>query len=205
MRLQNKKFHRPPAKTGYKKTVARAFADKRGMAATEFALILPILSMIFFGMLEVSDAMMANRRVAHAANSLVDLVAQETMVTPDDVDDIIVGVRDMLDPTASSTLNISLVSVIVDPSDPDKIIVDWSRNEEGNEPYTEGQAYTKLGDDEIVHASASLVVVEMSYSYVTSLTSKVLGPSFQFDRIVSRWPRQSARVDLCDPSVETCS
>ena len=173
-------------------------ADKSGMAATEFALILPILSMIFFGMLETSDAMMASRRVANAANSLVDLVGQETQITKDEVDDAVLGVKRMLEPTDSSSIAINIVSVIRDPDDPDSVIVHWSRDDRGGTPYRVGEAYTKLKDGANVHSGASLLVVEMKYTYVSGLTNKVIGNSFRFNKTVARWPRQSARVKLCE-------
>ncbi len=174
--------------------------DKSGMAATEFAMILPIMGVIFFGMLEASDALMMNRRVANAANSLVDMIGQEAEVTSAEVDDVMVGVTKMLEPTNASTVVMKVVSVIVDPSDPDKIIVDWSRDNQGGVPYAKNQEYTMLDDGTIVHPSASLVVVEMDYTYVSGLTNKVLNSPFHFERIVSRWPRQSAKVVLCGSS-----
>lgn len=185
---------------GLRDRLTRARADKSGMAATEFAMILPIMGVIFFGMLEASDALMANRRVANAANSLVDLIGQEAEITPAEVDDVMVGVTNMLEPTNASTVVMKVVSVIVDPNDPDRIIVDWSRDNEGGTPYAAGQEYTVLDDATIVHPSASLVVVEMDYTYVSGLTNKVFNSPFQFERIVSRWPRQGAKVVLCGSS-----
>lgn len=182
------------------RSVAAAANDRVGMAATEFALILPIMGVIFFGMLEASDALMMNRRVANAANSLVDLIGQEAEITAPEIDDVMVGVTKMLDPTSASTVDMKVTSVIVDPNNPGNIIVDWSRDNHGATPYAKASTYTKLDDSTIVHASASLVVVEMDYTYVSGLTNKVLSSPFNFSRVVSRWPRQSAKVILCGSS-----
>lgn len=179
---------------------AQSLDARSGMAATEFAMILPLMGVMFFGMLEASDALMANRRVANAANSLVDLVGQEAEITPAEVDDVMVGVTNMLEPTNASTVVMKIVSVIVDPNDPNRIIVDWSRDNAGGTPYSVGQEYTILDDGTIVHPSASLVVVEMDYTYVSGLTNKVFDSPFHFERIVSRWPRRGAKVILCGSS-----
>lgn len=187
------------ALSGFASTPALGLRDRSGMAGTEFAMILPIMILMFFGMLEVSDAMMANRRVANAANTLADLAAQETEVSTSEIDDIMTGVQDMLEPTAGSTVVMKLMSVIRDPSDPNKLVVDWSRDNSGGTPYAAGAAYSGI-DTEIVPQSASLVVVEMEFDYDSGLTHKVLGVPIQFDRTVSRWPRKSAKVTLCGSS-----
>lgn len=183
----------------------KSLCDRSGMAATEFAMILPIMLLMFFGMLEVSDAMMANRRVANAANTLADLVAQETEVSTTDVNDIMLGVQDMLEPTAGSTVIMKIISVSHDPLNANKLLVDWSRDNLGNTPYASGVVYTGINKD-IVPASASLIVVEMEFDYVSGLSHKVLGVPIQFTRTVSRWPRQSTSVTLCGNSpLPACS
>lgn len=181
----------------------RAFSDLRGViidrsgiAATEFAMLLPIMALIFFGMLEASDAMMTNRRVANAANSLVDLVGQETEVTSAQVESIFTGVQRMLEPTDSSTLSMSLASVTRDPEDESKVIVEWSLDDMGEQPYAEGSEFTKLTDDTILLEGVSLIVAELEYEYDSGLTSKVVGSPITFRKISTRWPRKSPSVVL---------
>lgn len=186
--------------------------DESGMAATEFALILPILTTIFFGMLEVSDAMMANRRVVNAANALVDLVGQEKEVTTQEVEEIFQGVMNMLGPNADSSASLRLVSVTIDPDDNERVIVEWSREwsvDEGGQyaastPYPVDAEYYKLDDISIIQSGVSLVVSELTYSHESGLTSWVLGSPITFDRTATRWPRRSTRVKLCTPDGSTC-
>lgn len=182
---------------------------KEGMAATEFAFILPIMVLLFFGMLEISDALMTNRRVANAANTLVDLVGQETEVTADELDDIFVGVTRMLEPHGASQLAGKIISISRPPSDPNQIIVDWSIDNEGGEPYAAGATYDKLQDDAVLHEGISLVVAELSYEYYSGLTGKVIGSPITFEKTVARWPRKSSKVVLCeesdaDPDIPEC-
>lgn len=180
---------------------ARAGAtDQSGLAATEFALILPIITVVFFGMLETSDAMMANRRLINAANSLVDLIGQEAEISAAQVDDVMVGVTRMLEPTTNSSLVMKVTSVVQNASKPSQIDVVWSRDNKKATPYAAGTKFTKLDDGTIVHKGASLIVVEVEYNYSSGLTNKVLGSTFNFKHMVSRWPRQTAQVVLCGPS-----
>ncbi|MBI1364745.1 MAG: hypothetical protein GC153_02145 [Alphaproteobacteria bacterium] len=202
-------MHMPIMKASWVRKTARVLRNgvrsRTGLAATEFALILPIMTLTFFGMLEASDALMENRRVANAANALADLVSQETEVTTSDIDNVMEGVTVMLEPTANSTIDMRISSVYVDPGDPNRLLVDWSRDNNGGTPYASGVVYDKI-DASLVSPSASLIVVEMYFDYVSSLTHKVIPAPVRFDRIVTRWPRQSAKVILCGSSpLPACS
>ncbi len=56
----------------------RRFAgDNSGIAAVEFALILPIMLMLYLGLVELSKGMRAAQRVDLVAHSLADLTAQQ--------------------------------------------------------------------------------------------------------------------------------
>jgi Flp pilus assembly pilin Flp len=62
------------------RTVARPFGrfrrDEGGIAAVEFALIVPIMMLMFLGAVEMSWAVSADRRVSQVAGSAGDLVAR---------------------------------------------------------------------------------------------------------------------------------
>ena len=51
-------------------------ADCRGIAATEFAVIVPIMLVLFFGTVEFSSGVAVNRKVTLIARALSDLTAQ---------------------------------------------------------------------------------------------------------------------------------
>jgi Flp pilus assembly protein TadG len=50
--------------------------DRSGVAATEFAIILPIMLVLFFGTLELSNGVAADRKVTLVARTLSDLTSQ---------------------------------------------------------------------------------------------------------------------------------
>ncbi|HPE31702.1 MAG TPA: pilus assembly protein [Parvularculaceae bacterium] len=181
----------------------RAAACREGLAATEFALLSPILVIMFFGVLEASDAMTINRRVALASNTLADLVAQSEEVTGTDIDNLIEGVLEILEPNDTSVVSIKITSVIADADgDP---VVHWSRDQSGAEPYGEGTDFTKLTDPDVLSTSGSLIVVEMSYPYTPQITHRVLGGPITFTRETIRWPRLAPRVQMCDSPGVNCT
>src|SRR5579871_1572756 len=61
---------------------------KGGLAAIEFALILPFMALLYFGSIEVSLLISADRKVSQTASSLADLVARVDTINPSGVSDV---------------------------------------------------------------------------------------------------------------------
>jgi Flp pilus assembly protein TadG len=61
--------------------LSRFWRDRRGVSAVEFALIAPVLVIFYCGMAELTQAMMAQRRVSNIASSIGDVVAQNAQLT----------------------------------------------------------------------------------------------------------------------------
>jgi TadE-like protein len=184
-------------------TVRGLTSCKRGMAATEFALLLPVMFTLFFGMLETSDVATENRRVAISVNTISDLAAQSTQLTYDDVTNLIDGALEILDPDPSATVNVNLISVISDPNNGP--VIHWSRDELGAQPYTPGDQYTKLADDNVLSALGSLIVVEITYPYSPPFTSYFVSSPVVFTKTSIRWPRLVSKVQLCDNNGANCT
>ncbi len=167
-----------------------------GLAATEFALLLPVLVILFFGLVEASNAMTVNRKVAISSNTLADLAAQSDELRISEMDDLFEGVMTIVEPNDPTGLQLTLVSVILD--DDDDPIVHWSRDHTGATPYAQGASYTNLSDDDVVSDIGSIIVVEMTYTYTPSLTGHFISSPIVFNRQSIRWPRLTNRVQLCD-------
>lgn len=190
-------FAKLQPKAGSHGALASFARARSGLAAVEFALVLPIMVLLFFGMLEASDLFTVNRRLANAANSLVDLAAHEPTITHAQLDDIIFGVTRILEPTDTSTVEMRVIS-IVKGSDVDALpTVHWSRDQDGGEPYTGGSTYDGLDDNLSLNANSSLLVVEVEYTYNSELSGRVFTIPFEFEHKSKRWPRKSSRVQLC--------
>jgi Flp pilus assembly protein TadG len=179
----------------------RFAVDQRGIAATEFALILPIMVATFFGMLEASDLFTVNRRLSNAANSLADLAAHEPTVTVAQLNDMMTGVTRILEPTDASTVVMRVVSVQKGPNASDPVKVHWSRDKSGGTPYAADSTYAGLEDSTVLSANSSLLVVEIEYTYDSGYSGRVFNFPFEFEHKSKRWPRKSAKVQLCTSHV----
>lgn len=185
------------------KLVQHAIQCRKGTAATEFALLMPVLIFLFFGLVEASDAMTVNRKVAISGNTMADLTAQSTQLTRTDIDNLLTGVITILEPSDTTNLQINIVSVVLDTGNP---VVHWSHDSQGNEPYVAGAPFTGLQDDTVLNPNTSLIVVEVSYPYTSDLSHFVIKSPLTFTRTSVRWPRLSSRVQLCtDPAYTNCT
>ena len=164
-----------------------------GMAATEFALLLPVLVALLFGVVEGADALTANRRAALAANTLADLTAQETEILESDADDLFAGVAEIIgDDLAAMTIR--LVSVVDDGGG--NPVVHWSWDSAGAHPYAQNAPYTSLPNAALLDPTASVIVAEVSYPYTPPISQHFIS-SVTLEKIASRWTPPSVRVQLC--------
>lgn len=140
-----------------KAPVRRALADERGVSAVEFALILPVLVMLYLGCVEVSQALTVDRKVTTAAATVGDLVAQESKLCDAKMNNIFVATDSILTPYNSTPLKV-VVSYVKITSDGNE--VQWSKA-----LHTSAHAVGSELDipDEV--AISELVVAEVEYAY----------------------------------------
>lgn len=181
----------------------RLLADAQGIAAVEFAMIVPLMVTLFFGIVEFSQAMASNRKVNYAATMLVDLVSQEQFLSEDDINGIYTAVEQVLEPYGIDNPTMWVTSITIDEDD--KPIVDWSLKKDLSEPFARGSEFTALsedeldlsGDDALITEGSSLIVAYIQYPFTSSLAN-VMIETITFENHATRWPRRSSNVVYCD-------
>lgn len=106
------------------KAARRRLAGRGGSVAIEAAIIIPILFMMFFGMVEMGQAFTAKRRVQGVASATADLVAQSSSVSTADLVDIASIASQLMLPYSSTRLALKITSVAEDASS--NITAQWS-------------------------------------------------------------------------------
>ncbi len=175
-----------------------------GIAAVEFSLILPIIVLLFFGMLEAADALTVSRRVSNAANAVVDLVGQAEKITPNEVESIFTGAQNMIGDVDGTQVEMTLTSVTRNPAAPEEIIVEWSVDEKGEAPYAPGDVFTSVEDEAILVSGVSLLVADVTYTYDTGISKRILGSPLVFEKRANRWPRIATNVRQCPNDNPDC-
>ena len=126
--------------------LARLGGDARGVAAVEFAMIVPIMFFLFAGTIEFSQALTVDRRVTQAASSTADLIARapNSGMTADQVDRDLRIIEQLIAPYDLSRLYVKVISVIAQgtPGNPSALnyVVDWSRDNLAGTPHVRGDS-----------------------------------------------------------------
>jgi len=176
---------------------------RKGLAATEFALVVPVMLLFLYLGLEGTEYSSADDRVKQAADTLVDIVAKQPQISATEIDDLFIGVENVIQPIDIRELDMIIVSVVPSPSGGPPIVA-WSRsNNPGSPvPYTPGSVYNGLENGAILQNNFSLLVSEVNYNHKSGLTGQYIGETIEFNIKKVRAPRRSVRVELCDLNPE---
>ncbi|MFI4974389.1 MAG: TadE/TadG family type IV pilus assembly protein [Caulobacterales bacterium] len=182
--------------SGPRETLAKALrrlrADRGGVAAVEFALIAPVLMLMYFGVAELTLAMMAQRQAAHAASSIGDLVAQSASTTQAEVTEIFAIGDAIVEPFPTTPLQMRVTSISADANG--DTTVAWSQAS-GMAAFTKNQTISVPAN--IVSANQSVIRSDTSYTF-TSPVSYVLPYPIAFNTTYYLHPRLSTSVSCAD-------
>jgi Flp pilus assembly protein TadG len=146
----------------------RCSASEEGVAAIEFAMIVPILSFMFIGSVELSQAITVDRRVTQVASSTADLVARaEKQISQTEITDIMKVGGYILKPYTEAPLQIVIRNVTSSPTSATDAKQSWSCTYKGT-----GQTQTCACSStsytlppNLVGTNDSVVISEVTYAY----------------------------------------
>ncbi len=165
-------------------------ADRRGVSAVEFALIAPILIMIYLALAELTLGMMASRRTSHLAATIGDLAAQSENLTDANIADLWAIGTSMMQPFDTSTnLKMRLTSVTMGTDG--KAYVNWSQAKYMT-PYAKNTPIPTITTDQIA-ANESLMMTEVEYDYDSPIGNFLPGTS-KFTDTFFHHPRNGQAV-----------
>src|SRR5262249_4848085 len=151
----------------------RLFArDKSGMAATEFALIAPLMLTIYFGVTEVADALIANTKTASLASTAADLAAQEKNLCDSEVQAIFAALNAIMFPYSTSTTKI-VISSLVDAGN-NTVKVAWS-DAQNTSPRSVNSTVAIPTGLVTSGSGGSVILAEVTYYYTSPAGQLIYG------------------------------
>jgi Flp pilus assembly protein TadG len=159
-----------------------------GVSAIEFALVAPIMLATFFGVAEISNFILAARKVANVASTAADLVTQDTIVTDGEMNDIMGALDVILRPFDPNSAQIRITSVVADADG--ETTVAWS-DARNTSPYAVNSPI--VVPDDIVPPNQGVVMAEVSFTYQT-LMGMYLTNGATVDDTFYLKPRRSTKV-----------
>lgn len=166
--------------------------DRSGMAAVEFAIIAPLMLLVLFGTVELTEALATNRRAENVAASVADIVARDVIITDDEIDDLWTAADALMYPNSAAPMSMRVTSVNI-VSDTEAEVL-WS---EGH-----GMGALSPGDSVSIPAGmmiagTSIVMTESSYLYTPPI-GVFMDVAFNLDHTEYRRPRVADPVDRED-------
>jgi Flp pilus assembly protein TadG len=163
-------------------------ADRRGIAAVEFAMLLPMMLTLYLGSVEVSTGVAINRKVTLTTRALADLTSQYTDVTNADMSNILNASSDIVAPYPVSGLSAVVSELSIDANGNTTVV--WSDTLNGT-ARSVGAAVTIPAS--LVVPNTYLILAEVSYSYNPSFGYVLTHTMTLNDHIYMR-PRQSTSI-----------
>ena len=164
--------------------------DQDGVSAVEFAIIAPLLVTMYFGGVELSLLMQADRRITTATATIGDLASRTTVLNSGDIADIFAAGDQLLFPLDAELAEVRLSSLVADP---DGIVtVAWS-DACGIAHRETGSSVDNLPAG-IVPDSGSVILAEVSYDYASNIDFLPAAKKRLSDQFYLR-PRRSDTVE----------
>lgn len=106
----------------------RLIKDRRGIAAVEFALIVPLLLVMYFVTMEAGQGIDTNKKLGRLASMVADLVTQESSVNKADLDAILQIGAAIIQPYNRSKPSIYIAGIQFNGANPPVATVVWRRS-----------------------------------------------------------------------------
>ena len=107
--------------------VRALLADRRGVAAIEFAFIAPVLLALYFVTMEVAQGIEANKKVGRIGSMVADLVTQQQTISKSELEAIMQIGGAILQPYNRTKPNIEVTAIRISDESTPKVLVEWSR------------------------------------------------------------------------------
>ncbi|TBW39230.1 pilus assembly protein [Siculibacillus lacustris] len=146
----------------------RLVADRRGVSAVEFAILLPLMLTLFIAGNEVSQAMTIYRKISHTGATLGDLVSQVSSISSSDMTNILAAANAVMAPYDASQAK--LVVSAVNYTTSGGFVTAWSVAS-NTTAWTVGSTPPITIPSGLVTNGQQLIVTQARYDYVSTFST----------------------------------
>jgi Flp pilus assembly protein TadG len=171
-------------------------ADERGVAAVEFAMVVPFLLMAYLIGFEMSNATGLYRKVTDTTSELANVTAQYTTMSCTDFSNVLNATSQIMTPYPSSSLTLIVSEVDTDAGGA-VLPSSWSKQLVSG-VVTNAPAPTATPPAGFGGPSSSYIVVQGSYPYVPTIGAGLVSGVTMSNQIYML-PRQSTSISSTCP------
>jgi Flp pilus assembly protein TadG len=185
--------------------IRRFFRQEYGVAATEFALLLPILITVLMGCFEASRYILLRQKLDRASSSVADLVSQATGgITSAMLTDIFIAAEAQTEPFNLEDRGRVIVTSVYRAAADEDPIIEWQCQGGGTYTAVSRVGSVKGGEADMstidMGAGWNVIVSEVYYDYQPFLFRGIFDPQVFYHRSFTR-PRGATL--LGDPNCAT--
>lgn len=171
--------------------------DRSGIGGVEFALIAPLLLVLYLAAFELTLAFNTSKRATVSASTVADLVSRTDKVVKNDLDDMVDVVTAIFAPYDADKLALKVTGVKVNSAKAASVAWSWSNS--GSAPYAVGATVAVPAD--MLEADIFLIRAELSVSHELLMYLPALSGSEIRELTIARefFFRQRVNTDI------TCS
>lgn len=149
----------------FRTALKRFPAAEHGIAAVEFALVLPFMALLYLGGFEVMEEISANRQVSLTASTVAEIVSQySTISASQTMPGILAASTSVLTPFSSSNAVVTVTCITVDSTG--KATVAWSQAMNGTGRIA-GSTVTLPAALDV--PNTTVILGETSYAYTPTI------------------------------------
>lgn len=114
--------------------------DREGMGAVEFAIIVPILLMVYITSFELTIGLSVAKRATRASGTIADIVTQQTSVNKAYLKTMLNAADGIFEPYNINGLKLKITGISVDAAAKPTVVWSWAQDD--TRPYVVGSAVT---------------------------------------------------------------
>lgn len=168
----------------------RLLHDRSATAAVEFAIILPVMLVLYLGTFEASHLIMTKRKVESAAEAVAGIVARSPEMDMTRLRNVLLVFDGIAGDVEGDDPKITITTVRTDANG--KATVDWQRV--GTAAGVAAGTPFQLADDLAGLADTYFVVTRVEYRFAPTFDFGGMFKAMKFDRTFSFRPRKGAEV-----------
>jgi Flp pilus assembly protein TadG len=166
----------------------RLGSDRRGVAALEFALVVPVVIIVYLAGFEVMEAATVYRKLTDTTVQIANVTAQYTTMGSADVTKVLGASSQIMTPYSTSNLSIVLSEVTTDAAG--KGSVTWSQAYQGT-ALAAGAPVTMPGGFKT--GNTSYLLVQTTYAYQPVIGGAFIRP-LSMTNLMFMQPRSSSSI-----------
>lgn len=196
-------------------------SNREGVAAVEFAYIVPLLMLMTFGTFEIARALIVHKRFQRATAMVGDLVAREydplgttSVQARSALKGILKSAEHVVNPYSSAPLKLNIYQLWASTTDATKTKIEWSYLYPSGTSTSCGTTKA-MPSSGMVTAGGRAILVESEYTYTPLLTNIIPGliKQYSWKDTMTFAPRNGTVIfmstvnntDWASPSTAPCS